>query len=52
MKIVDPEYWVKGSDYTPAKILDKHPSLRNISIIENIPDKSTTNIVQRILSSQ
>jgi rfaE bifunctional protein nucleotidyltransferase chain/domain len=52
MKVLDPEVWVKGSDYTASSVLDKHPSLRNVAIVENLPDKSTTKIVQRILSSQ
>jgi rfaE bifunctional protein nucleotidyltransferase chain/domain len=52
MKAIDPEYWVKGSDYTASSILDKHPSLRKVAIVPNLPDKSTTKIVQQILSSQ
>jgi len=48
MKIVDPYYWVKGSDYQKDKILDKHPYLRNIYLIENIEEKSTTNIINKI----
>jgi rfaE bifunctional protein nucleotidyltransferase chain/domain len=52
MKVLDPEVWVKGSDYTVDSVLNKHPSLRNVAIVPNIPDKSTTQIVQRILSSQ
>lgn len=48
MKIVDPYYWVKGSDYSIDKILEKHPYLKNIKLIDNIQDKSTTNIVNKI----
>ena len=49
MKIVDPDYWVKGNDYTKNNIIKKHPYLRNICLIENIADKSTTNIIKTIL---
>ena len=48
MKIVDPYTWVKGSDYTPEKIYAKHPYLKKIDIIENVIDKSTTNIIKKI----
>jgi bifunctional ADP-heptose synthase (sugar kinase/adenylyltransferase) len=48
IKCVDPEYWVKGSDYSPEKVLAKHPTLRNIAIVPNIPEKSTTKIIQKI----
>lgn len=48
MKIVDPYYWVKGSDYSVGKILEKHPYLKNIKLINNIQDKSTTNIINKI----
>lgn len=48
MKIIDPYYWVKGDDYTEKKILEKHPYLKNIKLIKNIDDKSTTNIINKI----
>ena len=48
MKIVDPYFWVKGSDYSIDKILEKHPYLKNIKLVNNIEDKSTTNIVNKI----
>jgi rfaE bifunctional protein nucleotidyltransferase chain/domain len=48
MKIVDPLYWVKGSDYTVEQILSKHPYLKNIKIIPCIEGKSTTNIIKKI----
>jgi len=48
MKIVDPYYWVKGDDYTEKKILEKHPYLKNIKLIKNIENKSTTNIIKKI----
>jgi rfaE bifunctional protein nucleotidyltransferase chain/domain len=48
MKIVDPNFWVKGDDYKVDKILEKHPYLRNIHLIKNIENKSTTNIINKI----
>jgi rfaE bifunctional protein nucleotidyltransferase chain/domain len=51
MKIVDPFTWVKGSDYKAEDILKKHPYLRHISILPLIEQKSTTNIVKKILDS-
>ena len=48
MKIVDPYYWVKGDDYNKEDILKKHPYLKNIKLIENIKDISTTNIINKI----
>ena len=48
MKIVDPYYWVKGDDYTQKKILEKHPYLKNIKLIKNVDNKSTTNIINKI----
>jgi len=48
MKIVDPYYWVKGDDYNKENILKKHPYLKNIKLIENIKDISTTNIINKI----
>jgi rfaE bifunctional protein nucleotidyltransferase chain/domain len=49
MKIVDPDFWVKGNDYTKDAIVQKHPYLRNICLIPNIENKSTTNIIKTIL---
>lgn len=51
MKIVDPFTWVKGSDYKIEEISKKHPYLRNITILPLVDEKSTTNIVKRILES-
>lgn len=51
MKIVDPYTWVKGSDYKAEDILKKHPYLRNITILDLVEQKSTTNIVKKILQS-
>jgi rfaE bifunctional protein nucleotidyltransferase chain/domain len=50
MRCVSPYCWVKGSDYTVEKIMEKHPHLNNIVLIENIKDKSTTNIINEICS--
>jgi rfaE bifunctional protein nucleotidyltransferase chain/domain len=51
MKIVDPFTWVKGSDYKIEDISKKHPYLRNITILPLVEEKSTTNIVKKILES-
>ena len=48
MEIINPLYWVKGSDYNKADIIKKHPTV-NIKIFENIPNISTTVIIQNIL---
>lgn len=48
MKIVDPDYWVKGDDYNKDAVLKKHPYLRNIHLCKNIENKSTTNIIKQI----
>ena len=48
MRIVDPYIWAKGSDYSIADILKKHPYLKNIKLITNIENKSTTKIIEKI----
>lgn len=48
MKIIDPLYWVKGSDYTAEQVLAKHPYLKNIKIVPLVEEKSTTNIIKKI----
>jgi rfaE bifunctional protein nucleotidyltransferase chain/domain len=48
MQIVDPYLWVKGSDYKVEEILKKHPCLKNIKLINNVENKSTTNIIKKI----
>ena len=48
MQIVNPHYWVKGSDYNIDDIRAKHPSLQNIHLIDNIINKSSTNIINKI----
>ena len=49
MNIVHPDYWTKGDDYTENGIREKHPSLKHIILIPNIKDKSTTNIIKKII---
>jgi D-beta-D-heptose 7-phosphate kinase/D-beta-D-heptose 1-phosphate adenosyltransferase len=51
MKVVDPDVWVKGSDYTKETILSKHPYLRKIAIVDLVENKSTTNIIKKISDS-
>jgi len=48
MKIVDPDCWVKGNDYTRDAIVQKHPYLRNICLVPNVENKSTTQIIKTI----
>jgi rfaE bifunctional protein nucleotidyltransferase chain/domain len=48
INIVNPYIWFKGSDYTKEDILKKHPGLKNIELIDIIPGKSTTNIINKI----
>jgi D-beta-D-heptose 7-phosphate kinase/D-beta-D-heptose 1-phosphate adenosyltransferase len=48
MKTIDPFYWVKGDDYNQEDIFKKHPYLKNIKLIKNIENKSTTNIINKI----
>lgn len=52
MRITDADVWTKGDDYTAADIKAKHPTLRNIVLISNIRNKSTTHIVNRICVAQ
>ena len=49
INIVNPDTWFKGSDYSKEDILKKHPSLKNIEIIQLIEGKSTTNIINKII---
>jgi rfaE bifunctional protein nucleotidyltransferase chain/domain len=50
MNIVKPTIWAKGSDYSINEILKKHPILKNIQLIELEEDKSTTNIIKKIIT--
>jgi rfaE bifunctional protein nucleotidyltransferase chain/domain len=52
MKIVKPKYWVKGSEYTKSQILDKHPTLKNIHLVEMENGYSTTQVLNEILATQ
>jgi D-beta-D-heptose 7-phosphate kinase/D-beta-D-heptose 1-phosphate adenosyltransferase len=52
MKIVDPDIWAKGGDYTEEYIRNKHPFLKDIKIIELVQGKSSTNIISSILNSK
>jgi rfaE bifunctional protein nucleotidyltransferase chain/domain len=47
MELVKPLYWTKGSDYKKDEIIKKHPSI-NVKIFDNIPNISTTNIINII----
>ena len=49
IKIVNPFYWVKGSDYNVEEILKKHPTA-NVKLIDNIKHISTTTIISNIAS--
>jgi len=49
MNIINPYIWFKGSDYTKEDIMQKHPILKNIKLFDLITDKSTTNIIKKII---
>jgi bifunctional ADP-heptose synthase (sugar kinase/adenylyltransferase) len=49
MKIVSPDIWTKGDDYTVERIVDKHPYLNRIVLIDNVKGRSTTNIINKIM---
>jgi D-beta-D-heptose 7-phosphate kinase/D-beta-D-heptose 1-phosphate adenosyltransferase len=49
INIVNPNIWFKGTDYKKEDILKKHPGLKNIELINLIENKSTTNIINKIL---
>jgi|UniRef100_A0A6C0H415 D-beta-D-heptose 7-phosphate kinase/D-beta-D-heptose 1-phosphate adenosyltransferase len=50
MNIVKPYIWFKGSDYNKQDILKKHPNIKNIQLFDLIKGKSTTNIIQKIIT--
>ena len=50
MNIINPYVWFKGNDYNKEEIIKKHPSLKNIKLIDLIEGKSTTNIIKKILN--
>jgi rfaE bifunctional protein nucleotidyltransferase chain/domain len=51
MKLIRPDVWTKGNDYTVDRIIDKHPYLKKIVLIDNLEGKSTTNIINKIIQS-
>ena len=51
MHLTNPHVWVKGSDYTIEQVRQKHPHLREIKILDNIPNVSTTHIIKKILKN-
>ena len=48
INIINPCVWFKGTDYKQEDILRKHPSIKNIKLIDLIEGKSTTNIINKI----
>lgn len=48
MLLIQPDIWFKGSDYNERGIRAKHPSLKRIVLIDNVENKSTTNIIRKI----
>jgi len=48
MLLIQPDIWFKGSDYNERGIRAKHPSLKRIVLINNVENKSTTNIIRKI----
>ena len=49
MNIVNPSIWFKGKDYNKEDIFKKHPNLKKICLIDLIKNKSTTNIINKVL---
>jgi len=49
MNIINPNTWFKGSDYKKEEIIYKHPSLKNIKLLDFIDGKSSTNIIKKIM---
>lgn len=47
MNIINPDTWFKGSDYDESVIRKKHPILKNICLLNNVPNVSTTIIINR-----
>jgi rfaE bifunctional protein nucleotidyltransferase chain/domain len=50
MNIIQPATWFKGSDYKEKEILQKHPGLKHIKIFDLMEGKSTTNIIEKIIT--
>jgi rfaE bifunctional protein nucleotidyltransferase chain/domain len=51
INIIKPDIWTKGSDYNVENILNLHPSLKNIELINLLDGKSTTNIIKEIIEN-
>ena len=49
MKTINPYCWTKGSDYKFEEIIEKHPYLNKVVLIDNIVDISTTKIIDIIM---
>jgi len=50
IRIVKPFYWVKGSDYDESEIYKKHTNI-SVNIIKNIPNISSSHIINKILNT-
>jgi len=50
MNIINPHTWFKGSDYKRDEIIKKHPSLKNIKLFDLVDGKSTTQIINKIIT--
>ena len=50
INLIKPDIWTKGSEYDTTKILNLHPSLKTIKLINLEETKSTTNIVNKIIN--
>ena len=48
MHILKPDFWFKGNDYNEYQIRKKHPVLKKIYLFNNIPEISTTMIVNKM----
>lgn len=48
INIIKPDIWVKGAEYKEEEIRLKHPSLKEIFLIDTVEGKSTTNIINTI----
>lgn len=48
MNIIKPDIWFKGKDYDEKKIKEKHPILKEITIIDSNYSISTTEIISMI----
>jgi rfaE bifunctional protein nucleotidyltransferase chain/domain len=51
INIINPSIWFKGADYEKESIIKKHPNITNIMLFEMIDNKSTTDIIEKILKN-